>query len=73
MRFSDWLHKQKDRDDAVGELARRLWADVGGPIWSNNPDNYRGYLASQEDSSEVMAVLEEALSEWRADEEQGRE
>ena len=44
-----------------------------GPVSSNNPDNYRDYLAAQDDAKVVMAVLEEALEEWRADEEQGRE
>jgi hypothetical protein len=73
MTLSDWLHKQMDRDDPVGELARRLWAAAGGPIWSNNPDNYRAYLAAQDDADMVIAVLEEALEEWRAGEKQGRE
>ena len=73
MLFKEWLTRQYKRDDTIGELARRLWDDMRGPVSSNNPDNYRDYLAAQDYAKVMMAVLEEALEEWRADEEQGRE
>jgi len=44
MLFTEWLQKQMNRDDAIGELASQLVSDATGPIWSNNPEEYRSYL-----------------------------
>lgn len=64
MLLNEWLTEQKEREDRVGVLARRLLADSSGPLWANDPQTFRQYLTDRSADSESFAALEQALAEW---------
>ncbi len=64
MLFSDWLLRQKMHEDSVGKLAQRLIRDSTGPLWTNDPETYRRYLAARGADEGLCQALERALTEW---------
>ncbi|MBP7963848.1 MAG: hypothetical protein KBG20_16560 [Caldilineaceae bacterium] len=64
MMLNEWFAQQKDREDAVGALARRFMADSSGPLWANDPQTFHQYLTDRAADPDSFAALDQALSEW---------
>lgn len=67
MDFHRWLQQQRDRTDAVGELACILLDDPISPLWSNRLSTYSTFLVYRNQSGELNQALESAFAEWRRD------
>ena len=64
MNFINWLLKQKDRDDIVGDLAKDCITDIkfyGGEF--NSYDELKERIENKGGDSDVMYALKEAYKE----------
>ena len=72
--FTDWICRQGHRDDAIGDLARDVRADLRGPRaddgdrWPRGGDleTLRRHLEERGASDGALAALDRAWSEWTA-------
>jgi hypothetical protein len=61
--FGSWLHRQQDRPDPVGDLAREARRDDHWPTQPGAPISARCWCSSGSD--EAHAALDSAWSEWQ--------
>ena len=64
MKFADWLFEQLERDDYVGDLARRVEGDDLFPD-SGNREIYEGYFETFD--AEVQAQFDRVWDAWEAE------
>jgi hypothetical protein len=64
MCFREWLYQQRDREDAIGGLARQLMSDCISPLWSNRRITYRSYLTFRNADKTMLDALDAAFTEW---------
>jgi uncharacterized protein YozE (UPF0346 family) len=62
MTFTDWLKAQRDRKDAVGDLARAAAADEHAPKGDAMYAHWKEHLEDQRARPAAFRALEEA---WR--------
>jgi len=63
--FTDWLHKQKNRDSPLGDLARDMSKDATWPSYDNFED-YENYLYSKRAGWQGIETLKKAWKSYRA-------
>jgi hypothetical protein len=61
--FSLWLTFQRDRTDAVGDLARVAAADPAWPGWRGY-EGLAAHLRARRAPEAMLAALTEAYAEW---------
>jgi excisionase family DNA binding protein len=65
--FRSWLKNQLDRQDSVGDLARDLFADDEAQGFTSYKRIRRYLIDSGNDRDYVMAALERAWEEYKAE------
>jgi hypothetical protein len=61
--FSAWLRRQKDRDDAIGDLARDWIADPDAPR-AASPRQARTHIDLMGASAAALKTLDRAAEKW---------
>jgi hypothetical protein len=66
MTFQQWLHGQRHRDDAVGDLARDAHADRDTPTGQTTSRTWLRYLRRRGACDGALEALRQAWAEYRA-------
>lgn len=65
MTFWNWLMAQRDREDAVGDFARRARKDPAWPTRASGRETLDAYLDAQGAAQTMREAFAQAHGEWR--------